>query len=36
MVLSMLMPDGLNAVKVLEGEQDAGKYMETLKSSGCL
>ena len=31
MVWRMLMPNEITAVKVLEGGQDAGKYIETLK-----
>ena len=34
MVCGMLIPNGLTAVKVLEGIQDAGKYIETLKTFG--
>ena len=34
MVWNMLMPNGLTAVNVLEGRQDAGKYIETLKTFG--
>ena len=32
MVLGMLLPNGLIAVKILEGKQNAAKYITTIKS----